>query len=476
MPRSTNEIEKALGEYFPAVINNIDAASDLREAIESGFDALDDGALSWARLNQIMHLCGEAGMSEGFYRYYFLAAPPTHPYPVNKVFSDDDYELPKGADDIRSLKHFQWGLRRFIYDAMMYWGNIRQAYRDLRQESLEAIRKQFKSKRISEDSLLRRGKVVGPIPIPQDRRYLISEMACKTYEQADNVADCEHIKLALAAFKELQEAGRAVTPDALKSQTEAVAKKEGQLNLFNLMFEDSKAEVTSEEEVIALYSGQHAAFNAARASALKNTRTYLSFCSDLDVYVATSMRTREDFREMARTCDSIFGSGQLRGYNVRYFDPTLSAANYHEDKGIIECLMVKTAKVLLYLAQHKESLGKVSEYAMAVSLGKPVIVLCPDDTRGAEIFELYRDKHPLIRLIQFDSGIVNGAIVTKTLADVPLLLDRLFSNQMEYDLTMKAKTDSYYLLKERITQSTVRVITDDKMLTETFWNNYHEIN
>ena len=476
MRRSTKEMEKALGEYFPAVVRNIAAASDLREAIGFGFDALDEGALSWARLNQIMHLCGEAGMSEGFYRYYFLAVPPTHPYPVNKVFSDDDYEPPEGVDDIKSLKQFQWGLRRFIYDAMLYWGNLRQAYRDLRQESLEEIRGQFKSRRITKDRLLRRGKVVEPISIPQDRRYLISEMACKTYEQRDSVADCEHIKLALSAFKELQREGSAVTPEALKSRTEAVAKKEGQLALFNLMFEDSEAEVTSEEEVIALYSGQYADFNAARDSALKNTRTYLSFCSDLDVYVATSMRTREDFREMARTCDRIFGSEKLRRYNVRYFDPTLSAANYHEDKGIIECLMVKTAKVLVYFAQHRESLGKVSEYAMAVSLGKPVIVLCPDDTRGAEIFEFYRDKHPLIRLIQFDSGIVNGAIVTKTLTDVPVLLDRLFSNQMEYDLPMKAKTDSYYLLKERVTQSTVRVITDDKMLTETFWNNYHQIN
>jgi hypothetical protein len=137
--------------------------------------------------------------------------------------------------------------------------------------------------------------------------------------------------------------------------------------------------------------------------------------------------------------------------------------------------MVKTAKVLLYFAQHKESLGKVSEYAMAVSLGKPAIVLCPEDIRGAEIFEFYRDKHPLLRLVEFDTGVVNGAIVTNKTADVPMLLERMFTNRMEYDLQIKSGTDAYYLLKERLTQSTVRVITDDKLLSETFWNNYHHI-
>ncbi|MGH9961196.1 MAG: hypothetical protein ACREBC_29415, partial [Pyrinomonadaceae bacterium] len=69
---------------------------------------------------------------------------------------------------------------------------------------------------------------------------------------------------------------------------------------------------------------------------------------------------------MAEVCERIFRSQALRKYNIRYFDPTLSASQYHEDKGIIECLMVKTAKVLLYFAQLKETFGKASECAMAL--------------------------------------------------------------------------------------------------------------
>ncbi|GAI75636.1 unnamed protein product, partial [marine sediment metagenome] len=167
-----------------------------------------------------------------------------------------------------------------------------------------------------------------------------------------------------------------------------------------------------------------------------------------------------DFREMAKTCEVIFNNDKLKKYNLRFFDPTLSAANYHEDKGIIECLMVKTCKALLYFAQHKESLGKVSELAMALSLGKPAIVLCPKDERGTEIFEFYRERHPLLRLIEFNTGIVNGAMITQDVDVVSQVFERIFSNSMEYDLVRKRETTAYYLLKERITQSTVRIITD----------------
>jgi hypothetical protein len=475
MPREIEEVQQVLGIYFPALSKRIATDHELCGAIETGLDAIESGELSWARLNQIMHLCSQAGMSEGFYRYYFLTLPQSHPYPVEKIFDDDDYEPPAGADEIKSVRQFQWGIRRFIYDAMLYWGNFREAYRNLRQLKEDQIIDLFAIKRMDEERLSRRGRVVQPIAIPQDHRYLISEMACKTYEATENLADVAHVQLALKAFKELRDSKIAVTPTALKEKTKELAEAGNQLQLFELMFEDTANEITTEDELLALYSPQHEASERVRQQALYNTRVYLSICSDLDVYVATSMRTRDDFREMARTCDRIFNNNRLKGYNIRYFDPTLSAANFHEDKGIIECLMVKTCKVLIYFAQHKESLGKVSEYAMALSLGKPVIILCPSDAKGTEIYQFYRDRHPLTRLIQFETGIVNGAITTQDPEEVVTLLERILANKMEYDLGLKAGTSAYYLLRERRTQSTVRVVTEDHLLTETFWNNYHHV-
>jgi hypothetical protein len=468
------EIKAVFGQYLPSLLRKVDESSDLYAGIAASYDALKAGSLSWARLNQLMHRCSAAGMSEGCFRYYFVEVPPTHPYPVNKVFPEADYRPREGLTEITSVQQAVWGIRRFIYDAMLYWGNFRQAYRELRLKSFEQIRALYEAKRIGGQHIATRGKVIEPTRISHDSRYLISEMACKTYEAKKRLQDMDHVRLALEGFRILRAQGSEVTPELLRKTTEEIAKGKNQKDLFELMFEDPSMILNNEEAVVALYTGQWEEFQKARAEALLNTSIYLSLCNDLDVYVATSMRTRQDFRDMSRTCEQIFDAAALNKLNLRYFDPTLSAAEHHEDKGIIECLMVKMAKVILYFAQYKESLGKVSEYAMGLSLGKPVIILCPDDGLGHERYDFYRNSHPLTRLVEFKTGIVNGAMITYKVDDVVRLLGRIFTNTMEYNLERKEGTDAYYLLRERLTDTTVRVATDNKLLTESFWNNWHE--
>jgi hypothetical protein len=379
---TSSELLQEVFGAFPSIIEKTEADQDLLSAIEDGLRAIESGSLSWARLNQVLHLCSQAGMSEGFYSYYFLKTPSKHPCPVTLVLSSAEYRPPTESENIVAPDQLRWGILRFVYDALLYWGNVVQSYRELRQESFDTIAEFFASKRIDETHLVRRGQIVGPKPIPIDQRYLISEMACKTYEAKTNIAEVDHVSLALQAFRVLKAGGKLATWADLRAQAETLAEKSGQKSLLDLLFEEAESPISSEEEILALYSPQFEASQKVRAIALQNTRTYLSICGDLDVYVATSMRTRDDFREMARTCEEVFRDPILDRYNLRYFDPTLNAANYHEDKGIIECLMVKTCKALVYIAQHRESLGKISEYAMALSLGKPVIILCPADIKG----------------------------------------------------------------------------------------------
>jgi hypothetical protein len=61
--------------------------------------------------------------------------------------------------------------------------------------------------------------------------------------------------------------------------------------------------------------------------------------------------------------------------------------------------MVKCAKALIYFAGEKESLGKDVEAAMALSLGKPVIIYCPPTPDGEKKLRFFRDIHTLGRLI-----------------------------------------------------------------------------
>jgi hypothetical protein len=170
---------------------------------------------------------------------------------------------------------------------------------------------------------------------------------------------------------------------------------------------------------------------------------------------------------MASTCEEIFSHPTLSGLHLRHFDPTTSAAAGHEDKGLIECLMVKCAKVLVYCAGERDSYGKDAEAAMALSLGKPVVFYCDHEQKR----RFFRDVHPLSRLIEFDTGVAVGAIATDSIKEVSILLARIFENKMEYELE-QPKSD-YLRLKERLTGSVVRLQTNDTMLSETFWNHYH---
>ena len=227
--------------------------------------------------------------------------------------------------------------------------------------------------------------------------------------------------------------------------------------------------IISEEDFLTKFDSVASKFFEARARALKNTEHYLSMANDLDVYVATSMRRRQDFRDMASFCEHVFGSAALADLHLRYFDPTLSAALGHEDKGLIECLMVKCAKVLVYCAGQSDSYGKDAEAAMALSLGKPVIFYCDEERRS----RFYRDVHPLSRLIEFETGVAVGAMVTDRVQDVVELLRRLFNNDMQYSLEQHPDREKYLRIKESLTESVIRVQTDYQMLTETFWNHYH---
>ena len=189
--------------------------------------------------------------------------------------------------------------------------------------------------------------------------------------------------------------------------------------------------------------------------------------NDLDVYVATSMRTRQNFRAMADACDAIFSDPKLKELQLRYFNPTLSAAEGHEDKGLTECLMVKCAKALVYCAGESESYGKDAEAAMALSLGKPVIFYC--DAAGTRANFMW--VHPFCRLIDFSSGVAVGSLVASTTSEVSELLFRIFENKMEYEL--EHPKGGYFRLKDKLTGSVVRIQTGDALLRETFWNYYH---
>lgn len=428
---------------------------------------IDEDPLTKVQLNQLLVLGHEAPVSDGFFEYYWLTYPEKHPYELCNL--DFPYDQVWGEHDrIMSLDHLAWGLHRLFVDGLIWFGNVRTAYRFLRRRDINDLKKFFSDRRFDTELIKHRGLHLDLSPIARDDRYLISEMACKSYGQNSEISD-GLLKTLIESFRNhLNKNHRSARIGDLLTNDNIPENSEKRQKEFIFSMDDVLEDtVHSEQEIRDKYAKIHKKFISARNIALKNTKLYLSMVDELDVYVATSMRTRQNFREMAQNVDDIFSSAKLQDLNLRYFDPTLSAAEGHEDKGIIECLMVKCAKVLVYFAGQRDSYGKDAEAAMALSLGKPVIFYCDEEQRES----FYRDVHPLSRLIEFETGVVVGAIVASSLEEVSDLLFRIFENKMEYKLE---KSESGYLrLKERLTGSVVRLQTNDTMLSETFWNHYH---
>lgn len=433
------------------------------------FDRLgrvDREPLAKVQLNQLFAFGHEAPISDDFFRYYWLSQPPRHPYDVATLPDFDPRWLE--ANIILSLAHLRWGLCRLYTDGLLYFGNVRTAYRKLRALTKAELDSFFAKRRFDTEAIRARGPALSLDPIARDDRYLISEMACKSYGEGEGGAGALQEALVGALRTHLSHGGgRTTIRRLLDPQFLAEEYRSRQQELVFSADDVLEEAVGSEEEIEERYRRVADLFVKARRTALANTELYLSMVNDLDVYVATSMRSRQDFRDMAADCDAIFSDQRLKALNIRNFDPTLSAAEGHEDKGLIECLMVKCAKALVYCAGDRETYGKDAEAAMALSLGKPVIFYCNQEQRR----RFYRDVHPLSRLIEFETGVAVGAMVTDKLSDVSELLYRVFENKMEYRL--EQSKPGYLRLLEQLTGSVVRLQTNDRMLTETFWNHYH---
>jgi len=422
-------------------------------------------SLSKVQLNQLLGLRRERAMSDDFFDYYWLKEPSL-PYKLSTIPGYENTYV--GHDKIISVDHLLYGLNRIFIDGLLHRGNVRAFYREHSNKTLLELESSLSAMVLDTRAIKRRGPILPLQDISKDDRYLISEMACKSHDTSSGTSS---LREGLIAAWKVHEAagGKQVMVKDLLANSLSKTKFMSQQGLLTFSADDILNEaVNSTSDLEAKCSAIEVKFLRAREAALKNTELYLSLVSDLDVYVATSMRVRSDFRAMAERCDRIFSDGELQDLHLRYFDPTMSAADGHQDKGLIECLMVKCAKVLVYCAGEKESYGKDAEAAMALSLGKPVIFLCDESVKES----FYKDVHPLSRLIDFQTGVAVGAIVTSRERDVPVLLDRIFENEMEYEVTQPEDRKGYLQLKEKLTDSVVRIQTNNQLLSESFWNYY----
>lgn len=87
---------------------------------------------------------------------------------------------------------------------------------------------------------------------------------------------------------------------------------------------------------------------------------------------------------------------------------------------------------------------------------------------------LLQGRHPLAMQVALDSGIANGVLVVRSAQDCAMLLYGLLGNRLELEISRDPENNEFTLLREAISGSPFRVVTDNERLTNSFWNVFGE--
>lgn len=217
---------------------------------------------------------------------------------------------------------------------------------------------------------------------------------------------------------------------------------------------------------------------------IENATTYLALAKDLDVYVAVTMKLEQDgddteLRKAYKFMKSVFEKPPIDGLNLCYFNPLKFYLGSPADRGLMECLLLKNAKVMLYLAGKDDSFGKNAELATMLVQGKPVIVYVPEGAEFEDRVKLFIDYHPLNFQVKLDTGVAYGVIVVRNDKECRDVIYNIFEDPFSLFLRKtgieREEEGNYYLclqLENHVNKSRIRVITKDLYLTKAFWAFY----
>jgi hypothetical protein len=161
-------------------------SENIPDTVVSVLSDCENHNISLEVLNQLLILSHEGGMTFGFFEFYFLTNPHDR-----GVYWYDPKKLPEfeerflGSTAIVSRRQLKWGLKRLYIDGLLYFGNIRQCYRALRSLSKDQLESFFRDRVYDVADFKIRGDYLTLEDITKDDRYLIAEVACKTYAPAD---------------------------------------------------------------------------------------------------------------------------------------------------------------------------------------------------------------------------------------------------------------------------------------------------
>ena len=312
--KSIENLELIIVEYLCGEISHKkgDVSEKDVDLIKEFLKQLTKSGVNYEQFNEMLLLFNQGRISRDFFNFIFE----------------------KEEIDLEEIKK---GIMKFRGYAMLCFGNISFAYKELMKKNYEEIQKILKiyckdSEKIKENFKSRPRKMLCIDGIPREDTWMIGE----TYERKI-MAEIEYINF----LKETE----------LKNDQEFKSLSKEYLELGDKLSKVSK-------------------------KGLKNTDIYLTW-DYMDIYIATSMRNKTEFYQTYDFIKNIFNNKKLNELKLRFFDPTQSKCNNRIDKGLVEGLMLKRVFATIYMVQESDTMGKDSELAATLAQGKPVIAYVP---------------------------------------------------------------------------------------------------
>ncbi|HLG95978.1 MAG TPA: hypothetical protein VKX49_06680 [Bryobacteraceae bacterium] len=413
----------------------------LSEILDAVFPSTGEFKLDREKLNRLLLNCERQMISEHFYSYFFSA--------------------------VATLEDFEDAVERFRVRAMWLYGNFHFALKKLGTcDKHEFDKETRKTEPRSPADFEGRESFNDIESIPRDDLGLLGYVSGK-----QKIVDLEICVELLSLLHDeparIAEILRSVGTEKQKKVSETLAEYEmpfpssGVGDLDAAKLEGMLGRIKGLAE--SLRSRQQKAIEIG----LRNTHRYLTL-PHLDVYVATSMRTQEDYENQHAFIQLVFTNPVVKDLKLRYFDPTLSYADDRITKGLVEMLMLRRARVTIYTASRDDTLGKDSELAATLAQGKAVIAYVPPELdRKAE---LLRVDHPLGLQIDIKTGVAHGIIVVRSPEHCAKMLRKVLLRELAFTIRHEKGN---FLLEETETHSVVRVVSDDPYLTHAFWTFFH---
>lgn len=324
-----------------------------------------------------------------------------------------------GTQSFGSLEAFERGVYRFQIEAIRLFSTFAEAYRRLNgADDIEAALAPLKPRSLEEfgeRSVWDHSDDSAPdriVTLPEDKLEYLGYISAARY------GELRRKREALAGYlcelaDDLRRKDKLALDELGEKRKRRISSLLGELKStlahtpISALFAPNPAELEQEALLLRRDEKDQEEMQKAQSTALSNLSHYVS--SDyMDVYVATSMRTKSDYISVNRFVQSLFAHEHITDLRLRYFNPTQSWIEDRIAKGLVEALMLKRCRVALYMAQKSDSFGKDSEASVALGQGKPVIVYVPKlragGATGLDSEALYKeDDSVLLRQLR-DAG------------------------------------------------------------------------